>query len=110
MSWLRKAWRWVVAAVLLALPVFGWLSERRRRQAEARRWEYQVKAAERRAVVAERIRQRERVAAERKAAVVEAAEVKAEALEARAETRVRGEHDLEAIAAELDRTARKPAK
>ena len=110
MSWLRKAWRWVVAAVLLALPVFGWLSERRRRQAEARRWEYQVKAAERRAVVAERIRERQRVAAERKAAVVEAAEVKAEALEARAETRVRGEYDLEAIAAELDRTARKSAK
>ncbi len=106
MSWLRRAWRWVVAAVILALPVFGWLAERRRRKTEARRWEYQVKAAERRAVVAERIRERQRVAAERKAAVVEAAEVKAEALEARAETRMRGEYDLEAIAAELDRTRR----
>jgi hypothetical protein len=106
LSWLRKAWRWVVAAVLLALPVFGWLAERRRRQAEARRWEYQVKAAERRAVVAERIRQRERVAAERKTAVVEAAETQAVELEARAESRVRGEYDLEAIAAELDRTRR----
>ncbi len=106
MSWLRSAWRWVVAAVLLALPVFGWLAERRRRQAEARRWEYQVKAAERRAVVAERIRQRERVAAERKTAVVEAAETQAVELDARAADRVRGEYDLEAIAAELDRTRR----
>jgi len=105
-SWLRSAWRWVIAAVLLALPVFGWLAERRRRQAEARRWEYQVKAAERRAVVAERIRQRERVAAQRKAEVVEAAETQAVELESRAESRVRGEYDLEAIAAELDRTRR----
>ena len=106
MSWLRRAWRWVVAAVILALPVFGWLAERRRRQSEARRWEYQVRAAERRAVVAERIRQRERVAAERKAEVLATAEAEASALEVRAESRVRAEHDLDAIAAELDRTRR----
>jgi flagellar biosynthesis/type III secretory pathway M-ring protein FliF/YscJ len=105
-SWLRRAWRWVVVAIVLALPVFGWLSERRRRQSEARRWEYQVKAAERRAVVAERIRQRERVANERKTEVIATAEAEAQALEAKAEDRVRGEHDLEAIAAELDRTRR----
>lgn len=106
MSWLRRAWRWVVAAVILALPVFGWLAERRRRQSEARRWEYQVRAAERRAVVAERIRQREREASARKAEVLATAEAQASALEVRAESRVRAEHDLDAIAAELDRTRR----
>ena len=50
--------------------------------------------------------ERERIAAEKKAEVLATAEAEASALEVRAESRVRAEHDLDAIAAELDRTRR----
>lgn len=106
MSWLRRIALWVVAALAVVIPGWGWWRERRARQAAERAWHDEVERGQRIEAVE---RDRRRLAAElhaREAKVRTETETTAVAHETRARQAEAMEDDLDALARELDRTAR----
>jgi hypothetical protein len=106
MRWLRRIGLWLLAALAVIVPVWGWLRERRARSEAERRWLDEIDRSRR---LAELERDRRRLESERharEAKVRVATEAAAVAHETRAQDVLALEDDLDALAHELNRTAR----
>jgi hypothetical protein len=106
MAWLRRIGLWVVIVLSVVVPGLGWWRERQARRLAERRWQDEVARGFR---LAELERDRRRMEAERharEAKVRTETEKAAVAHETRAADARALEDDLDALAGELDRTAR----
>lgn len=106
MTWLRRIGLWALAALAVIIPGLGWLRERRARKAAEARWHDEVARGQREAALARERMRIQREAHDREARVRVEAESRAVAHETRATDALALEDDLDALAADLDRTAR----
>ena len=106
MTWLRRIGGWLLIALAALVPAWGWLRERHARKAAEQRWHDEVARGQREAALARDRMRIQREAHDRGARVRTEAESRAVAHETRATDALALEDDLDALAAELDRTAR----
>jgi hypothetical protein len=105
--WLKRIGLWMLAALAVIVPAFGWLRERRRRQAAEQRYRDEVERGQRAAEVARALARIEKDRQTREARVRVEAESRAVAHEAHAADAMELVDDLDALVAELARTGRK---
>jgi hypothetical protein len=105
--WLKRIGLWMLAALAVIIPAFGWLRERRRRQAAEQRWRDEVERGQRAAEVARALARIEKDRHAREAKVRVEAESRAVAHETHAAGAMELVDDLDALVAELARTGRK---
>lgn len=104
-QWLRRLGTWLLVALAALVPAWGWLRERRARQAAERRWADEVERGRR---LAELERERRRIEADRharEAKVRTETESAAVAHETRAQEALEIADDLDALAERLNRTS-----